>query len=269
MRTLRRRLTISRVVLTLPRREELSGFVCCASPGDDGRVQLASEVTTAQTKKSPRASTRKTGAACVPPAEVQRYIDTGDREGEERYPGVERPFNVILDCSSHNHDSVPWYDFMNYCGCGIAGNLWSADRAPREQRRNSKAFATRDAQEECVLRGHFTPQFGTGRPFGHRIFFPFYGPDSRPPKAFVVGEARGCSRGVLRSPRRSCKGAHDHHYLHRSSEVTGAARWIAHRRGHAAPESSSFRRRQRASLDGIVVPLARLERRSAHGSPRP
>ncbi|KAL1418921.1 hypothetical protein MTO96_005462 [Rhipicephalus appendiculatus] len=147
-------------------------------------------------------------SAMCPPAEVQRYIDTGDREGEERYPGVERPFNAILDCSSRNHDSVPWYDFMNCCGCGIAGNLWSADRAPREQRRNSNAFATRDAQEECVLRGDFTPRFGTGRPFGRRICFPLHGPDSRPPKAFEMGEARGCSRSVLRSPRRSCKGAH-------------------------------------------------------------
>ncbi|KAL1470286.1 hypothetical protein MTO96_040520 [Rhipicephalus appendiculatus] len=130
-------------------------------------------------KKSPWTSTRKTAAPCVPPAEVQRYIDTRDREGEQRYPGVERPFNAILDCSSHNHDSVPWYDFTNYCGCGIAGNLWCADRAPREQRQNSNAFATRDAQEECVLRGHFTPLFGTGQPFGRRIFFPFHGPSTR------------------------------------------------------------------------------------------
>lgn len=217
---------------------------------------------------------KQSGDMCpmFPPAVVQRYFDT--EEDEERYPGVERPLNAIRVCSSLDHNSVPWYDCVNGCICSVAGNIWRANRAPRTPRQSSNAFATRDDEEEeervRVLRGHFTPQFGTGRPITRHIFFPFLGPHPQPPKRYGIGEARGCSLGVVRSPRRGCECARYHSYMQRGYETAGAAApIIADRRGHAEPKSSSFTLNRRASRVSIVVPLARLARPSAHGSSRP
>lgn len=128
------------------------------------------------------------------------------------FEGLERPLNAILGFSSHDYFSVLWYDSVSYCGFGITGNLWSFCRVPPIQCSNWNAFATRDAEEEYVraLRGHFMPHFGTGRPFGRRMFFPFHGPDYQPPKAPAILDERECSRSALRSPHRGCKGANDH-----------------------------------------------------------
>ncbi|KAL3212606.1 hypothetical protein MRX96_008015 [Rhipicephalus microplus] len=52
------------------------------------------------------------------PAVVQRQIDTGNKEDDERHPSVEHPFNAILSCSSHNYYGVPWHDSKNCCGSG-------------------------------------------------------------------------------------------------------------------------------------------------------
>ncbi|KAL1474399.1 hypothetical protein MTO96_038008 [Rhipicephalus appendiculatus] len=199
------------------------------------------------------------------PTSVQRSFETD--EEEERRSGTERPFNTIRGCSSPDHDSVPWYDSVNYCG--VAGGFWSTNDAPETLRQSSNAFVTEDAEEECarVLRGHLMLHFGTGRPFGRR--FPFHGPDSQPPKLFVIVEARGGSLGVVRSSRRGYQRAHYHPYMQRGSETPGAAPRIAGGRGHATQESSSLSRNRWSSRVGIVVPLARRGRRLAGGSPGP
>ncbi|KAL1457373.1 hypothetical protein MTO96_043484 [Rhipicephalus appendiculatus] len=213
-----------------------------------------------------------------PTAAVHRCIS---EDGGERYPGMEHPVNATSGYSSHDHASVLWYDSVNYSSGGVAGEFWSANRAPRTPRQSPTAFATRDT-EGCVrtLRGHFTPLFGADRFFGRRTFFPVHELVSRLPKWFIFGETCGGSPGVVRSSRPGCERAHYHAYLQGGSEISGVALKIADRRGHAEPEYSSssrnrrrsyssFTRIQRASLDGIVVSLARRRRRSAHGSPRP
>ncbi|KAL3212600.1 hypothetical protein MRX96_008009 [Rhipicephalus microplus] len=121
-----------------------------------------------QEKESPDKQSEDRRAMCSP-AVVQRQIDTGNKEDDERHPSVEHPFNAILSCSSHNYHGLPWHDSMNCCGSGIASNLRSSYRGSRMQRNNW------NAKEEYVrsLRGNFTTRFGKGRDFGRRMFFFF------------------------------------------------------------------------------------------------
>ncbi|KAL3199440.1 hypothetical protein MRX96_014078 [Rhipicephalus microplus] len=60
---------------------------------------------------------------------AQCSCETEEDEEEECCLGTERrPFNTIRGCSSGDHDSVAWYDSVNYRG--VAGDIRKNHRAP-------------------------------------------------------------------------------------------------------------------------------------------
>ncbi|KAL3212573.1 hypothetical protein MRX96_007985 [Rhipicephalus microplus] len=72
-------------------------------------------------KTSPWASSRKTPAPMSFPTSTRRPFVTGGAD-EERSSCTERPSNTLRGGSSHDYDSVTWYDSMNF---------WSVNHSPQ------------------------------------------------------------------------------------------------------------------------------------------
>ncbi|KAL3212657.1 hypothetical protein MRX96_008063 [Rhipicephalus microplus] len=152
---------------------------------------------------------------------AQRGFETD--EEKQRCSGVERPMratteeqaskqaNAIRCCSSYDHDSVPWYDSVDYIDA--ASDFWSINYALETTRLRFDAFVTECAEEKRrrALRGHLMLHFGNGWPI--RRCFPFYGPVSRPRGLFGIVDgkrvlARHRSITSSRLPTRSLPALH-------------------------------------------------------------